>query len=266
MKEVIELILKKKELAGISEDVVLKEINKLLDAKTSGLIKEKRFRSMQFKTFVKKVRAVLRRQFGAFKNPEIDNAGLIAKKNYYSIMMSHLSSKERMPYYKEVYEKIFRTTGNPKSIIDLGCGFNPLSIEYMGYFPKKYLALDINSNDLAIIQEYFNQKKINGSVKVFDATNLENYDFVEKFDLCFAFKVFEILEKTKSHRLTEEIVKKIPSETIIASFSTKTLSNAPNKRKRRVWFEVMSKRLGYSIESFSIPNEIFYILKKSIVF
>jgi hypothetical protein len=74
--------------------------------------------------------------------------------------------------------------------------------------------------------------------------------------------LFEILETSKSHRLTEEIIKLIPSKIIIASFSTRTLGNLPMSRKRRIWFEVMSKRLGYTIDSFKVPNEIFYILKK----
>ncbi|MDD5054451.1 MAG: methyltransferase domain-containing protein [Candidatus Nanoarchaeia archaeon] len=262
MKNVIEAVLKKKELKGIDESIALKEIERNLTSKTFELIKKERFKSAEFKDFIKKVRASLRRQFGAFNNPKIDRKELIKKKAYGEILMSHLSSKERMPYYKEVYDKIFSIIGKPDSIIDLGCGFNPLSIEFMDYSPKKYLALDINADDLKIIQEYFRQKKINGEAKVFDATELKNYDFNENFDACFAFKVFEIFEKTKSHRLTEDIVLRIPSKKIAASFSTKTLSNAPMKRKRRIWFEIMAKRLGFRVDYFMIPNEIFYVLIK----
>jgi len=262
MKEVVELVLKKKELRGISEDVVLKEINRNLSPKIMTLVEEKRFKSEELRKFVKIIRAQLRRQFGAFNNPKINRLKLMEKKDYYGLLMSHQSSRERMSYYPEVYSKIFKGAKTPASIIDIGCGFNPLSAEFMPLLPKKYLALDINENDLKIIENYFIDKKINGSAKVFDATILKNYNFNEEFDICFAFKLFEILERTKSHRLTEDIIKLIPSKNIIASFSTKTLSGAPMSRARRIWFEVMSKRLGYSIESFSIPNELFYILRK----
>jgi 16S rRNA (guanine(1405)-N(7))-methyltransferase len=260
--EAIDLILKKKELAGISKDVALKEIRRNLTPKVADLIRQKRFKSEEFRIFLKKVRAQLRRQFGAFNNPTINRAELIKKKDYNGLLLSHKSSRERMPYYKEVYSKIFEKIKKPASIIDIGCGFNPLSIEYMEIKPEKYLALDINENDLKIINEYFSQKKISGSARVFDATLLSSYSFLENYDSCFAFKVFEILERTKSHRLTEDIISRIPSKNIIASFSTKTLSGAPMSKNRRIWFEVMCKRLGYSIESFKIPNEIFYILKK----
>ncbi|MFA5303101.1 MAG: methyltransferase domain-containing protein [Candidatus Nanoarchaeia archaeon] len=262
MEEVIGLVLKKKELNGIDKSIALKEINRNLNSKVDKLIKEKRYKSKEFKEFIKKVRSQLRRQFGAFNNANIDREGLVKKKDYFGLMLSHQSSRERLPYYKEVYLKIFKDLNGPISIIDIGCGFNPLSIEFMKVKPKKYLALDINENDLKIIREYFKQKGVSGEANVFDATNLKNYGFNEMFDYCFAFKVFEILERTKSHRLTEDIIKLVPARIIVASFSTRTLSNAPMTRKRRIWFEVMSKRLGYSIESFSIPNELFYILRK----
>ncbi|MDD4352869.1 MAG: methyltransferase domain-containing protein [Candidatus Nanoarchaeia archaeon] len=261
MNEVISLIIKKKELSGISHDVVLKEIIRNINPKLKKLIDEKRFKSGEFKKFVKNVRAQLRRQFGAFNNPNVDRLNLLRKKDYQGLLLSHQSSKERLPYYNEVYSKIFKGIKSV-SIIDIGCGFNPLSSKFMKPFIRKYLALDINENDLKIIQEYFDELKINGLTKVFDATNLENYSFDEEFDICFAFKLFEILERTKSHRLTEDIILKIPAKIIAASFSTKTLSGAPMTRKRRIWFEVMSKRLGYKIETFMVPNELFYILSK----
>lgn len=259
MKEAIALILLKKELKGISEEVVLKAIKRNLTPKVSKIIEDKRFKSNEFKVFKKKVRSELRRQFGAFKNPKVDRAKLLKSKDYDAILKSHLSSKERLPYYGEIYSRII---SSPASIIDVGCGFNPLSINYMPYKPKKYLALDINEDDLKIIREYFKIEGITGEAKVFDATDLSGYNFSESFDYCFCFKLFEILETSKSHRLTEEIINRLPSKRIIASFSTRTLGNAPMTKSRRVWFEVMSKRLGYRIESFKVANELFYILVK----
>lgn len=262
MDDALGIILKKKELAKISKDCAIKEIKRQISPKIKKIILEKRFKSGDFKEFSKKIRAQLRRQTGAFNNPKIDREILIEKKDYGSLLLSHKSSKERMPYYEKAYGIIFERFPLAKSIIDLGCGLNPLSIEFMPKIPEKYLALEIDTGMVDAINGYFSQKKINGIAKEFDASDLKSYDFDGSFDLCFAFKLFEILEKTKSHRLTEDIILKIPAKAIIASFSTRTLGNAPMSKKRRVWFEVMSKRLGFSIEYFEIPNELFYILKR----
>jgi len=264
VQKAIEIILGKKELSGISEDIVRKEIDRKLTPKIKKIIIEERFKSGEFKRFVKEIRSQLRRQFGAFNNPKVDREKLIKKRDYEKLLLSHKSSRERMPYYKEVYEKIFFGIKNA-SIIDLGCGLNPLSIEYMPIKIDNYLALDIGKKDLEIINEYFSQKGINGKAVLFDATNLDNYRFKKKFDYCFAFKVFEIFEKTNSHRLTEDIILRIPAKIIVASFSTETLGGIRMKRMRRIWFDVMATRLGYTISSFKVQNEIFYILK-SIVF
>jgi 16S rRNA (guanine(1405)-N(7))-methyltransferase len=186
----------------------------------------------------------------------------LERKDYVNLLKSHQSSKERLKYYEKFYKELFAITGKPDSIIDIGCGMNPISFEYMNLDNIEYYALDISKKDLEIIKEYFKQKNINGRVKVFDAVR-DKYVFNKTYDLCFAFKLFEILETTKSHRLTEDIIKKLPAKWIIASFSTKTLSGAPMKRRRRIWFEVMLKRLGKKFETINFYNEIFYVIRNN---
>jgi hypothetical protein len=140
---------------------------------------------------------------------------------------------------------------------------NPISYEYMNLKGVEYLAADISSKDLSVIKDYFKIKKIKGSTILFDAVR-DEYEFKKKYDVCFVFKLFEILETTKSHRLTETIFKKIPANWVVASFSTKTLSGARMTRKRRVWFEVMLKRLNQEFEVVELPNELFYVIRKTI--
>lgn len=262
MERVIDIVLKKKELQNINRRVAKSVILENLNTKIEELIRDQRFKTKRFKSFVKKIRAQLRRQYGAFQNPKIDRKALIKKKDYVSLLKSYLSSKERLKHYPILYKQLFEITGKPNSILDIGCGMNPISYEYMNIGRVKYLACDISDYDLNVIKEYFSHKNgIKGEVKVFDAAR-EKYDFKKEYNVCFAFKLFEILETTKSHRLTEEIFKKLPAEWVIASFSTKTLSGARMKRRRRVWFEVMLKRLGREFRVVEIPNEIFYVIKK----
>ncbi|MBN1923796.1 MAG: methyltransferase domain-containing protein [Nanoarchaeota archaeon] len=262
MDEVIKIILKKKELANLDKELVKKVINNNLNTKIKKLIKEERFKNKDFKEFIKIVRSQLRRQYGAFQNPKMERMELVKKKDYLNLLKSHQSTKERLPYYKDFYNKLWKITGKPGSILDVGCGMNPVSFEYMNLGNNiEYLALDISKKDLEVISEYFRQKGINGSVKVFDAAR-DDYNFNKVFDACFCFKLFEILETTNSHRLTEDIILKLPAKQVIASFSTKTLSDAPMTKKRRVWFEVMLKRLGYSFETIELANELFYCFKK----
>ncbi len=263
MKRVVELVLQKKELKNISERVVLAVIKENITKKIESLIKTERLKTKEFKQFVKIVRAQLRRQYGAFQNPKIDRKKLVKNKDYTALLKSHQSSKERLSQYEELYSRIFTITGKPKSIIDIGCGMNPLSYEYMQLKNVEYFALDISGYDLEVINEYFKQKKLRGDIRVFDAIR-DKYDFKKNYDICFCFKLFEILETSKSHRLTEDVFKKLPAEWVIASFSTKTLSGAPMTKRRRVWFEVMLKRLKKSFTTIELQNELFYVIKKGL--
>lgn len=259
MKQVISDILSKKELTTISENIVEQIIKEKLDKKIKQIISEKRYKTKQYKQFIKKIRAILRRQYGAFQNPKINRKKLFEKKDWEGLLKSHKSSKERFSYYNELYKKIFEITGKPKSILDIGCGMNPISYEYMNLKKIEYLACDISNSDLNIINKYFKIKKINGKIKLFDAIR-DKYSF-KKYDIIFAFKLFEILETTRSHKLTENIIKKLKAKYIVASFSTKTLSGRKMSRARRGWFEVMNKRLGNKLKIIELENEIFYIIE-----
>jgi len=60
----------------------------------------------------------------------------------------------------------------------------------------------------------------------------------------------------------EKIIRKIPSQYLLISFSTKTLSGRPMNHPQRGWIEQLTKRLGYGFEIIKSKNEIFYLIKK----
>jgi hypothetical protein len=187
MDAVVSDVLAKKELSGIDKKIVLKIISLELDSKTKKIIEEKRFKSEAYKDFIKKVRAVLRRVYGAFQK-DVDRTELLAKNDFRGLLLSHKSSDERLPYYKEVYDKIFTITGKPSSILDIGCGMNPVSYEYMSLDKIEYTACDISGKDLTIIQDYFTKKGIIGRTLLFDASSSE-YEFGKTFDVALLFKL-----------------------------------------------------------------------------
>ena len=261
MIDFINYILKKKELKGIDINIANRIIKRTLTTKELNILEKNNEKNKEFKKIIRKARAQLRRQFGVFQNPKIDRALLAKNKDWINLLKSHNSSKERLPFYKELYEEIFNITSLPKTILDIGCGMNPISFEFMDIKNITYYALDININDLKIIKYYFSTVNENCKIIIFDATH-DAYVFNKKFDVCFCFKLFEILKINKGHKLTEEIINKIPSKWIIASFSTKTISGMNMKKTNRVWFEVMLKRLNLEFKILKKENEIFYCIKK----
>jgi len=143
-------------------------------------------------------------------------------------------------------------TGEPKKVLDLGCGLNPL------YFPYKdieYIAVDINKPVLKKVKSYFKKNKIHGQVICTDIKDPCLVD-IKNIDIVLAFKIFDYLTKNE----VNAVLKSIKTKWFIISFPTRTVSGKRMDNPRRRWFEKTVKM--HKILRFH--NEIFYIIKNSI--
>ena len=240
LNDIINKIKQKKELQGVSNEYVLK----LLDKYTKSPLAN----SKQEKQIIKLVREELRIAAGQYIPSELHNHDVS------ELVKLHKSTQERLPYYntlKEIIKKI-----NPKSIIDLGCGLNPLVLAEQGI---EYYACDIRQDIIDIINNHFNKNKIKGKAFYQDVTDIQIP--LPKVDLCLMLKLVDLIDR-KNHKPTEELLNKIQAKNIIISFSTKTLSGKPMRHPQRGWIEQLSRRLGFKFNIVTIPNEIYYILSK----
>ncbi len=194
---------------------------------------------------------------------------LLRKKDYEGLLHSHSSTRERQLYYKEIYDTIFKKSGTPKTILDIGCGMNPFSIIHTPLQKITYYCFDLAEKDIRLLNTFFASTSTKKNIRSkatqtihFDQTFLNNIKTI-KTDLCFLFKMTDMFDYgTKNHKQTEKILTAINSKTIVVSFPTRTISNKAMNNPRRQWFERLLKRLHYTYDYFTIPNECFYIITK----
>ena len=256
----IQKIKQKKELRGLAEEVIERVLNSFLQ-KNPKLEQEitaskKLEKSSAVETCVKNVRALLRRVSGSFEIDNKDRENLIAQNKIQEVLATHSSTKERLEYYDEIYNKIFAITGKPKTVLDLGCGLNPLS------FPDRnslYYACDINKDNLKLVEKYFQKNNIKGKIFFCDLTKIDNS--FPKADVCFLFKVLDIIE-SKGHKTAEKIITSLSCKYVVVSFATKTLSGRKMNHPERIWFERMLGRLNLKWTKFEVENEMFYVVEK----
>lgn len=241
--EILKKITEKKSLSGLSEEIVSKELKLYLkkDNINLNLISQK-----DSKIIVRDMRAKLRKLSGSFNSESFSDQE--------DILSSHSSTRERKEFYQNLKNKLFDL--KVKSILDLGCGLNPLALAEKG---MEYHAYDINADNLKQVETFFKNNGISGEVKVVD---LRETTVFPEVDLTILFKVLDLLDE-KNHKPSEALLKSLKSKHLLISFSTKTLSGAPMRHPQRGWIELLLKRLGYDFESFSSKNEIFYLAKKS---
>lgn len=272
-------IKKKKELQHITDDFVKEQLLAYLrqEHKLFKSLRENCHpKSKSYGIVIKQVRARLRKAYGLFRDDPVKRQKLIEtlsvapiaaqKKVIDAILSTHASTKERLPIYAHLYAKIFALTGKPGVILDLGCGINPFSFSYMGLKKCTYFAYDINEEEINALNKYFSllHQKIPHFEGQASAADIMQMQKIPPSDICFLFKMTDILDKNKGHKATEEMLKKIPAKYIVVSFATKTMSGKEMTAPRRSWMEWLCKRLGYQYTIIEFPNELFYVIKKNI--
>ena len=267
---IIEKILEKSELKNLPKSVVLEKLNNYFDEKSRRKYEElgtRFFRSKEFKKLKSLVRSELREVYGVFFEQQNKNRKKYLKRlikepsidNHIKVLELHKSSKERIPFYEEVYEKIFSVTGKPNSILDLACGYNPISYPFMKINPS-IIAVDLSSEDMKFLEEYFESQEITGIGMPLDLTKdsaLEKVSNMEA-DVCLLFKALDSIE-TRKRNYSKALLEKINCQWIVISFPTKSLGGKKEiKTSKRNWIEK-----NYKIKkTINIPNEIFYIIEQ----
>ncbi len=264
MKQLIKKIKEKKELKNIGNKYVVDIVKKIIsqNKKLRKAIEEKRIRSKEYKEIIKKAREKLRLEYGMFAEGFSEREKILQEKNFTEkLLKTHKSTKERIEIYPFIYQKIFNITGKPKTILDLGCGMNPVSFPYMKLKRAKYYASELSKQDCKFLEKYFKKMKIKAKAFAIDLKKPNLLKKIPSVHVCFLFKVLDTIEK-KGHKLAEEIIKTVKSKWVVASFATKKLGGRPMKHPYRGWLERMLERTGYEYKIIKERNEIFYVIKK----
>jgi len=257
---IVKEIRKKKEFQNLDALFVKSLIKKEYERVKDGLIGHVNpKKNKDFKNIIKNSRKILHDIYGVFNIDTKKRKEILEKikKNPHNkdlhrhLLETHRSSKERLFFYENLYEKIL--SKKDKTILDIGCGLNPVSWIFMKNKPQKYIALELTNEDCAFLNDYFKAVKLNGKALRVDLLKVKSF---EAADVCFIFKVLDSLEEVKKG-ISKEILNKLQCKKIIVSFPSRTLSGKGRIGTRR-WFERLIKKF----EKFEIENEIFYIINK----
>ncbi len=290
LDNIVELIKRKKELMYLEKDYINKNIKKYIEQNTKLIPIINNVTNLEknyeIKKLVKYVREKAHDVYGMFQAKTInkrhnlleelrkaikENSGkkTIIKKEkilekHAALLKTHISTCERIKNNKELYQTIFSITGKPESILDLGCGLNPLTIPFMELDNIDYIASEFNQPDVDFLNEYFTimPGEIKGiAVKI---NLLEDYERLKEYnvDVCFLFKVLDSLENIRKN-ISYDIIKNIDANFIVVSFPLKTLSGKKEMNlKKRNWFEKICNRYNHNFESFELGDELYYVVKK----
>jgi hypothetical protein len=205
-------------------------------------------------------RDLLRKVFSAFTSGK-----LLSRKDKEEewILRKHLSTKERLPHYEEIYKRILKDCGEKINIIDLGAGINGFSYKY---FPKKtsYIAIESIGQLVNLMNSYFEKNKIEGKAIHESLFELEKIKRITKENkgekIIFLFKVIdslEMLERDYSKKLLREIVPL--ADKVVLSFATRSMLKREKFKVNRNWIRKFIQENFNILDEFEIGGEKYIV-------
>lgn len=254
-QETLNKIIQKKEFSNLPEGDI-KKVFKKFDKETETEIDK-----------IKKTRDLLRKMYFSFSSTKLLNKKILEKKDENQILQKHISTKERLPYYEELYKKIIPEK-KEITIYDLGCGINGLSIKEIKKINPKtnYLGIEAVGQLVELQNNYFKKNKIKNSkciqLSLFEIEEIKK-QIKQKDSIIFLFKTLdslEMLEKNFSKELLQELIPR--TKQIVVSFATSSLISKNKFKVKRYWFENFIKEKNWKIkEEFYLGNEKYLLIE-----
>jgi hypothetical protein len=250
-EEIKKKIISKKEFSNIPEEDIWLAYQKF----------EKRQCSEEEK--IRLTRDLLRKVYSAFMSGKLLN---IKDKDEEWFLRKHLSTRERLGNYKELYKKLL---GDLKecSVIDLGSGINGLSYKL---FPNKskvnYVSVEAVGQLTDLMNFYFEKNKLNAKAIHESLFNLDQIKEIikecRKPRIVFLFKVIDSLEMIEgdySKKLLKEITPLC--DKVVLSFATRSMIRQDKFKVNRKWVIDFIEENFKLIEDFNLDNERYITFK-----
>ncbi len=215
---------------------------------------------------IKLTRNLLRQVFSSFTSQKILS---LKNKDEEWILRKHLSTRERFPYYEEIYKRILKSLNKKLSIIDLGAGINGFSYKYFKEigFNVNYVAIEAIGQLVTLMNNYFKKEKLQGKAFHLSLFELEKIKEIipglERPRVILLFKIIDSLEMLKrdySLKLLSEITPLV--DRVVVSFATESMAKRQKFKVKRSWIINFIKENFNVLDDFEFGGERYIVFSK----
>jgi 16S rRNA (guanine(1405)-N(7))-methyltransferase len=174
-------------------------------------------------------------------------------------MALHSSTRERLPVLDQFYTRIFRVTGWPTSILDLGCGLNPLALPWMGLAPgARYIGLDIDAAGIRFVNDTL---QLAGFPPLARCQDLLANPPGEPADVALLFKTSPSLEHQEKGA-TGRLIETLKTPFVVISFAVKSLGGREKGMAAhyRQQFRALAEARRWPVEELAFDTELVFIV------
>ncbi len=178
------------------------------------------------------------------------------------VMAAHASTRERLPILEDFYPAIFQALPPVRSILDVACGLNPLTIPWMG-LPSSvtYLACDIFQDQVDFLNRFFALAGIDGQAFVCDVVHRPPSQPV---DVALVLKTLPCIEQIKAGAASR-LLASLQARHAVVSFPAHSLGGR-NKGMPETYRERFPQLLpaGWRIlHELRFPSELVFLIVRA---
>jgi len=171
------------------------------------------------------------------------------------VMALHSSTRERLPILDHFYPAIFEITGRPASILDAGCGLNPLALPWMDLpAGARYMGLDIDAERVAFLNRYL---LLAGYEPLARCQDILSHPPTDRADVALLLKMSPTLERQGSGA-TLRLIEGLDAKHVVISYAVKSLGGREKgmlETYERQFRENLSNR-DWAIEKLVFDTEL----------
>ncbi len=167
----------------------------------------------------------------------------------------HSSTRERLEGAEALYARILEAAGQPKSVLDLACGMNPLLLGRMGLTVR---GMDISGGCVRLVNEW---ARVMGWDVQAECKDLLCQPEMEKADLALMMKLLPVLEQQRKGSAMA-LLMSVPAEKMCVTFPMKTLGGRKVGMEQHYteWFEGNLPEEFEVIARFVEADELCYVV------
>jgi 16S rRNA (guanine(1405)-N(7))-methyltransferase len=172
-------------------------------------------------------------------------------------MRGHASTRERLPILERFYGAVM--PAGAISVVDVGCGLNPLAIPWMRLAPgARYRAYDVAGDLVAFLNAALPLLGVDGRAETCDVAH-DPTCLERGADVALLLKLLPCLEQVEPGA-AERLVAAVDARRVVASFPTRSLGGA-----RKGMGKTYQARFGDLLggRPIDLPGELVYIIPES---
>jgi len=183
------------------------------------------------------------------------------RKTCAEIMSYHYSTRERLNILDEFYTRIFSLVPPVQSIMDVACGFHPLSIPWMPMSEKvTYYAYDVYKDMIRFLNEFMVIDNVRGYAEVRDV--IQHAPEIST-DLAFILNTIPCLEQIEK-LAGLKILESINAKFLAVSFPAQTLGGREKSMLKHyeTRFNKLTQKKDWVIQRLEFRTELVFLIRK----